>query len=329
MKFLLDINIPTLPKSIQYTDRILLTGSCFTEHIADRLIQHRFSVCSNPNGILFNPLSVADSLNGYLNGRLYVESELFYLNELWNSWDHHTRFSDIDAVTALKKINNEQAIAANTILNADWVMITLGSAFQYYLKEGNRPVANNHRAPGQWFEKKLLTIEAIVLSLSKTLHLLQEKNPKAQVLFTISPVRHIRDGVIDNNRSKSRLIEAVHELCQQFSFAHYFPAYELVIDVLRDYRFYDVDLVHPNFAATSFVWENFVSSCIEPETAGIMKEVLELNTAQNHRARFTETEAHREFCKKYAEKARSLQNLYPFMDLSNSIAHFEQSSSME
>lgn len=326
MKFQLDISIPLLPKPIQYSDKILLIGSCFTEHIADRLIQHRFSVCSNPNGILFNPLSVAASLNGYVNARQYEASELFYLNELWNSWDHHTRFSDMDAEQALYNINVEQSAATASIQEAEWVMITLGSAFQYYLKEGNKAVANNHRAPSQWFEKKLLSIEAIVAALSETLQLLQEKNPKAKVLFTISPVRHIRDGVVDNNRSKARLIEAVHELCAQFSFAHYFPAYELVIDVLRDYRFYDVDMVHPNFAATSYVWENFVQSCIAAETAALMKEVLEINIAQNHRARFPQTNAHKEFCSKYADKAKVLQAQYPFLDLERSIAYFEQSA---
>jgi hypothetical protein len=323
MKFQLDINIPLLPKPIQYSDKILLMGSCFTEHIADRLAQHRFRICSNPNGILFNPLSVAHSLKGYLMGRQYEASELFYLNELWNSWDHHTRFSDMDAEQALQNINGEQAAAAACIQEADWIMITLGSAFQYYLKEGNKAVANNHRAPSQWFEKKLLSIDDIVAALSETLQLLQAKNPKAKVLFTISPVRHIRDGVVDNNRSKARLIEAVHELCAQFPFVHYFPAYELVMDVLRDYRFYDVDLVHPNFAATSYVWEAFTQHCIAPETNEWMKEVLDINIAQNHRPRFAQTQAHQDFCAKYAAKARALQSAHSFLDLSDAIAYFE------
>ena len=324
MKFQLDISIPLLPKPIQYNDKILLIGSCFTEHIADRLIQHRFSVCSNPNGILFNPLSVADSLNGYLKGRVYQKADLFYLNELWNSWDHHTRFSDIDPASALLRINAEQSKAAAAIQEADWVMITLGSAFQYYLIEQNKAVANNHRAPGQWFEKRMLTIEEIKEALQSSLSLLHQKNPKAKVLFTISPVRHIRDGVVDNNRSKARLIEAVHSLCAQLPFVYYFPAYELVIDVLRDYRYYDIDLVHPNFAATSYVWEYFTQYCIENETFEIMKNVLEINTAQNHKPRFPNTMAHQEFCAKYAAKAIALQRAHPFLDLSETIAYFEQ-----
>ena len=323
MKLLVDINIPALRQPLRYTDKILLTGSCFTEHIADRLAQHHFRIVSNPNGILFNPLSVADSLSGYLQGRQYQGEELFYLNELWNSWDHHTRFSDIDRDTALNRINRTQSEAGNMIREADWLIITLGSAFQYYLREGGLPVANNHRAPGQWFEKKLLTIEKISSALSDMLTLLHEKNPKARVLLTISPVRHIRDGVVDNNRSKARLIEAAHELCSTFGFVHYFPSYELVIDVLRDYRYYDIDLVHPNFAATSYVWDTFMHTCIEEQTKQQMAAILELSTAQKHRPRFAGTQAHQDFCRKYAEKARELQYLHPYLDLSGPLAYFD------
>lgn len=322
MKFQLDINIEKPEQAIRYEDKILLIGSCFTEHMADRLAQHHFEICSNPNGILFNPLSVADSLNGYLMGKQYEERDLFQLNELWNSWDHHTRFSDVSLTNALAKINQEQAMASEIIHKANWVIITLGSAFQYFLKEGDKPVANNHRAPGQWFEKKLLSIDTIINALGTTLSALHDKNPKARVLFTISPVRHIRDGVVENNRSKARLLESVHSLCAQYTFAHYFPAYEIVIDVLRDYRFYDIDMVHPNYPATSYVWECFANNYFDEKTQAIMKEILELHTAQQHRPRFIQTEAHQNFCTKYAAQAIALQKAYPYINLSSIIAHF-------
>jgi hypothetical protein len=302
---MLSIDIPQLPRPITYTDKVLLVGSCFTEHISDRLQQHKFSVVSNPNGILFNPLSVASAIDGYMDGRRYSHSDLFYLNELWNSWDHHTRFSDINADAALKGINGSQTRAA-----------------EYYLKETGMPVSNNHRAPGQWFEKRLLTIEEIVASTSATLEKLFNINPAANVLFTISPVRHIRDGVIENNRSKARLIEAVHTLCAQFEKAFYFPAYEIVIDVLRDYRYYDIDFVHPNYPATAYVWERFVSSCIAPATAVIMKQVQEITTAKAHRPRFPQTDAHRKFRDDYAAKVKVLTDNYPFLNLSEEAAFF-------
>jgi hypothetical protein len=271
---------------------------------------------------LFNPLSVASSLDGYLDGRLYRKDELFYLNELWNSWDHHTRFSDINVDTALSNINRSQAAASAFIQDADWLIITLGSAFQYYLKDVNRPVANNHRAPAQWFEKRLLSIDDIVTALSDVLNKLFMANSYARVLFTISPVRHIRDGVIDNNRSKARLIEAVHLLCQEFEKAHYFPAYELIIDILRDYRYYDIDFVHPNYLATSFVWEQFVQSCIAPPTREVMQQVQEIITARSHRSRFPETEAHKKFLASYAAKATALMQQYPYLNLNGEVRYF-------
>ncbi len=319
---MLSIEIPQLPRPITYTDKVLLAGSCFTEHISDRLLQHKFNVLSNPNGILFNPLSVVSAIDGYLSGRQYSKNELFYLNELWNSWDHHTRFSDIDADAALNGINASQSRAADFISSADWVVITLGSAFQYYLKETGQPVSNNHRAPAQWFEKRLLAIDEIIRATAMVLEKLFSVNPAANVLFTISPVRHIRDGVTENNRSKARLIEAVHCLCDQFEKAWYFPAYEIVIDVLRDYRYYDIDFVHPNYPATAYVWERFVNSCISPETTAIMKQVQEITTAKAHRPRFPQTEAHRKFREGYAGKVKALSQNYPFLDLSAEAAFF-------
>lgn len=194
MQLTLKLDIPPLKQPISYADKLLLTGSCFTEHISDRLQQFKFNVLSNPNGILFNPLSVADSLDSYIEVRQYSKSDLFYLNELWNSWDHHTRFSDIDADVALERINDSQSAASAMVKEAGWVIITLGSAFQYYLKENGRHVANNHRAPSQWFEKRLLSINDIVTRLGVTINNLIAVNPGVRVLFTISPVRHIRDG---------------------------------------------------------------------------------------------------------------------------------------
>ncbi len=322
MQFTLSIDTPALPSPIVYTDNILLIGSCFTEHMSDQLQRHRFHICNNPHGILFNPLSVARSINSYIDGAEYTEADLFYLNELWNSWDHHTRFSNTDISAALAGINQSQTEAHHFILNADWVVITLGSAFQYYLKDNDRPVANNHRAPAQWFQKKLLSIAEIETSLTHTLEKLFAANAKVNVLFTISPVRHIRDGVVDNNRSKARLIEAVHNLCQSMANVHYFPAYELVIDVLRDYRFYDVDLVHPNFAATSFVWQHFMKSCISPAIYTTMQQVNEIATARAHRTRFPDTEAHRKFLSSYAAKTKALMTTHPYLNLKDELRYF-------
>lgn len=322
MKLQVPLHIPALPRPIRHSDHILLIGSCFTEHMASRLSAHKFRVLQNPHGILFNPLSVAHSLRSYAEARRYTEDGLFYLNELWGSWDHHTRFSHTDRAEALAGINAAQSAAADFLRRADWIVITLGSAFQYFLRDGGRPVANNHRAPGGWFEKRLLSIDGIIHELAAVLTDITRLNPSVNVLFTISPVRHIRDGVIDNNRSKARLIEAVHALCDQLPNTHYFPAYELVIDVLRDYRFYDIDLVHPNYAATESVWESFVPACIDPASVPLMAQLRELSIARAHRPRFPDTAAHRQFLRSHAAKVQQLQQAYPELDLSDEAAYF-------
>ncbi len=331
MKFQLPISIPPLSQPIRYTDRILLIGSCFTEHISGRLARLKFRTLGNPHGILFNPLSVAGSLKSYAQDHQYEHQDLFQLNELWNSWDHHTRFSHIDKNAALDGINASQSEAASFLREADWIIITLGSAFQYFLTENSNtsagrsagyPVANNHRAPGTWFRKELLDITSIQDALKDALGVISQLNPSAQILFTISPVRHARDGVVENNRSKARLIEAVHALCGELGHCHYFPAYEIVIDVLRDYRYYDIDLVHPNFAATEAVWEAFVSACIDAEAAPLMQQVKEIMTARSHLPRFPQTEGHRAFLRTYADKVALLAAAHPYLNLADEARYF-------
>jgi hypothetical protein len=314
MEFLLPLTLPKLPVRIAHTDRIMLLGSCFTEHMVGRLQKAGFRTESNPQGILFNPVSTAHAVQNMVAGRQWKGEELFYLNELWNSWDHHSRFSHIHKEAALLGINEEMKVASAAFLQTDWLIITLGSAFQYKRKEGNRPVTNNHRAPAGEFIRELLPTEDIVQIWEETLRQAWVQNPALKVLFTVSPVRHARDGAVENNRSKGRLLDAVHTLCERHPNAVlYFPAYEIVIDVLRDYRFYDVDLVHPNYAATQYVWEQFVASCISPEARPLMQELEQLAIAAAHRPRFPQTAAHQKFRAKMAEKRARIQTENPWV----------------
>jgi hypothetical protein len=308
----------------------LLTGSCFTEHIGNSLSELKFSVLQNPNGILFDPRSVCNSLISYIDNKQYKKEDLFYLNEVWNSWEHHSRFSNINADECLKGINQSQLQTHDFLNKADWLVITLGSSFSYRLTdESNNAsssrgegVANCHRAPSQWFNKHLLTIDEIITLLDTAYYRLIQFNQKIKIIFTISPVRHIRDGVIENNRSKARLIEAVHYMINKFSGLYYFPAYELVIDVLRDYRFYDIDMVHPNYPATEFVMEKFKENFIDGESQQLMEEVKKIVVARKHKAFQPETNAHKTFLKNHLDKAKELQSKYSFLDLKEEINYF-------
>jgi hypothetical protein len=202
------------------------------------------------------------------------------------------------------------------------VVITLGSSFSYRLTENAQPVANCHRAPAQWFRKHMMSIEEINTVLDNSLYQLFHFNPSLQVIFTVSPVRHIRDGVIENNRSKARLLEVVHHLVNKFDKLYYFPAYELVIDVLRDYRFYDVDMVHPNYPATSFVLEKFMKHFTDAEAQQAAAEVQKIMIARKHKAFHPATEAHKKFLQAHKQKAIELQEKYAFLDLAEEISYF-------
>jgi hypothetical protein len=329
MDFMVNIDIKKLPEPIRYSDKLLLTGSCFTEHIGNSLEEMKFSVLQNPNGILFDPASVCRSLISYIQNKQYGEADLFQLNEVWHSWQHHSRFSHTDKGAALQLINQSQQKAHEFLKEAKWLIITLGSSFIYRLKEPDSPtqiaeVANCHRAPAQWFNKYMLGIDETISLLDNCYHQLLRFNPDLNIIFTVSPVRHLRDGVVENNRSKARLIEAVHHMVNKFDRLHYFPAYELVIDVLRDYRFYDIDLAHPNYMATTFVLEKFSEASFEPGTRQLMEEIRKITIAKKHRAFQPQTISHQQFLSAHFEKTRQLKEKYPFLDLDAELDYFSQ-----
>jgi hypothetical protein len=228
----------------------------------------------------------------------------------------------MEAAEVLLNMNDFQQKAHDFLKQANWLIITLGSSFSYRLNEGGQPVANCHRAPAQWFKKHLLSIEESDTSLTKVIDRLQSFNPAIKIIFTISPVRHIRDGVVENNRSKARLIEAVQSIIEKHKHCYYFPAYELVIDVLRDYRFYDVDLVHPNYAATEFVFDTFKQHFIEEEAQTLMEEIKNIVTGYKHKPFQPETMAHQNFLKSYSEKVMQLKIKYPHLDFEKELYHF-------
>ena len=332
MDMMLNIDLKKLVPPISYRDKIMLVGSCFTEHIGNALGDLKFSILQNPNGILFGPDAVCKSLLSYAENKKYTEADLFQLNEVWNSWQHHSRFSNLSSGEAIRIINESQQQAHDFLQEADWLIITLGSSFTYRLTQQaattkhaiGDTVANCHRAPANWFTKEMLEVEDIKSMLEDCLKRLKEFNPKLKFIFTVSPVRHIRDGVVENNRSKARLIESVHYIDAKFESAYYFPAYELVIDVLRDYRFYDIDLVHPNYPATEFVLEKFAESCIDENTQQLMQEVKKIIIARKHKPFQPETKAHLQFLITHFEKAKLLQEKYSFLDLKEELVYFSQ-----
>jgi len=327
MKFKLTLEATPSESAIHYQDKIMLMGSCFTENIGAKLHRHLFEVKENPHGILFNPISVIGALQDYIEHKQYSTNDLFQLNDLFNSWHHHTRFSDITASATLEKINSSISDAHRYLKVADKLIITLGSAWLYSLTNdaphhAGLVVANNHKAPAKWFEKKLMDPVELSSQLRKIVTAIHALNSKIKIIFTISPVRHLREGLIENNRSKSVLIYAVHDVIANLKGVEYFPAYEYVIDDLRDYRFYAEDLVHPNYAATNYVWDKLVSTYFSEETQLIMAEVAELQLAKQHNPFNKASIGHQAFLQKSLVKTQVLQSKYPYLPMTDFISFF-------
>ena len=328
VKFKLSLAAKPSHNKISYPQKLMLVGSCFTENMGAKLQYHLFETLENPHGILFNPESVVNAIKDYIGHKTYEQDDLFLLNDVWNSWHHHSRFSGITKQEALDKINDSIHQAHTFLKSADHLIITLGSAWLYTLNE-NAPdsagliVANNHKAPSIWFTKKLMNANALQKKLYELVIAIKEFNPTLNIIFTISPVRHLREGLIENNRSKAVLIQAVHDVIASTSNTAYFPAYEYVIDDLRDYRFYSEDLVHPNYAATNYVWEKCIETYMDVTTQNIMKQIAEIQLAMQHKPFFAGSADHQKFIKSCIEKSIFLQDQYPHLPLQNHIQFFK------
>ncbi len=324
MQLLIANNIPPIHFPIVHHKPVMLVGSCFTENMGQKLVDRGFAIHQNPHGILFNPVSVIACLRDVMCKNIYTVDNLFYLHEQWHSWLHHSRFSGNTQQEALQKIN-ESIVDAHTFLQtAGHIIITLGSAFAYRHSELDMHVSNNHRAPSQWFAKELLDINYMAANLQQLVEDLIAFNPELKIIFTISPVRHLRDGVVDNNKSKARLIETVHNTVNNNSACcYYFPSYEIIIDELRDYRFYDVDMAHPNYAATAYVWEKFLLACIDNNCHSLLEQLYTINKASQHRSVNPISNAHQAFLINNINKCNLLQAQYKYLNLKNYIDLFK------
>ncbi len=321
MNFHLDFQIRPFTKKIQYTEELFFMGSCFAENMAMQMQLYKFKTILNPNGVLYNPVSIAEALNRYVSNDLLEEKELFRSNEVFHSWEHHSRFSTADAHQCLTKINTQINAAHQSLKNTGWLFITLGSAYVYTHKQSGKRVGNCHKQPSQDFTKELLTTTEIVETYANLITTFQSFNKQLKMVFTVSPVRYIRDGMVENNRSKARLIEAVHQLCDEET-VFYFPAYELLIDDLRDYRFYKSDLIHPNDQAIDYIFEKLVQAAFSPETNVLYEKIKDILKAKAHRVLQANSPAHQQFKSVYFERCKQLQKQYPQLRLKDELLHF-------
>lgn len=301
--------------SIDYQSPVLCIGSCFTQNIGHRLIDYKFSTLLNPFGILYNPFSIKNSLDLLLTDKKYAEEDLFFHQDLWHSFDHHGAFSHPTQSGILAHINTSLKNAQQFLKKTKILILTFGTSNVFIQKSTKKVVANCHKIPNTEFEKKRLSIPEIIAGLTPVLEKLKAVNPDIEVIFTVSPVRHLKDGLLENQRSKATLLLAIEALNQRLPFTHYFPAYELVMDDLRDYRFFEKDMAHPNELAIEYIWKAFQTTYFSDSTSSIFKQVKKIVQASLHRPFHAQTNTHQQFVKKQVEKIELLAQQYPFLKL--------------
>ncbi len=320
MEFSTPTSLPNYQVQATYNDKILLLGSCFVENIGKKLDESKFHVCINPFGTLYNPSSVASSIQTLLDGKIYKPTDLFKHGGCFHSFDHHSRFSSVDEEDCLHLINRQMSFASDYIKNAKFLFVTFGSAYIYRLKENNRVVANCHKLPDRKFIRELLTVEEITELWSELIQKLRKVNPDLRILFTVSPIRHLKDGAHGNQISKATLILAVQQLMERHpESTDYFPAYEIMLDELRDYRFYAEDMVHPSNQAIQYIWNQFVSCFMTSDTKEIMHQWEEIQKAMNHKPFQPESEAYQKFILQTMLKIEQITKKIPSFDTQNEL----------
>ena len=283
-----------------------MLGSCFAENIGSKFKYYKFQSLLNPFGVLFHTKAIETVLKKAINKEQYTDSDVFFYNEQWHCFDAHSRLSNTSRAQLLLNLNTNLELISKQINNATHIVITLGTAWVYNVISTNSTVANCHKLPQNEFNKVLLSIEEIKQSLQSIINNIKSVNSKASIVFTVSPVRHLKDGFIENTLSKAHLISAIHQVLNEEIF--YFPSFEIMIDELRDYRFYKSDMLHPNNTAIIYIWEKFITVWMTSEANNTMKEVENIQMGMLHKPFNSQSTAHQKFLDNLERSKLKLQN---------------------
>jgi hypothetical protein len=312
MKWRTEVEIAPGSDRIDYQDEILVLGSCFADHLGDKLAYYRFRHLANPFGVLFHPIPMGHLVERAIENRHFTKDDLFEHEGLWRCFEVHSRVAGTSKNSTLEGMNRAFDAFRKSLGQASHIVMTLGTAFAFRNLDKDLMVANCHKLPQQQFRRELSPVDELIHSLGNTLAAIRGINPSCQVLLTVSPVRHVRDGLVENQRSKAHLIAAVHHMALDANI-HYFPAYELLMDELRDYRFYKRDLIHPTEQAVDFVWEKFIEAWVDPAAIPVMQRVGAIQKQLAHRDVRTTEALRRDKNALLKEKAAALSAEYPFI----------------
>ena len=297
---------------IDYRSNILLIGSCFVENIGNKLEYYKFKNLQNPFGILFHPLAIERLIANALNNTGYTEDDIFFQNEQWHCFDAHSKLSNVDKNELLISLNEQIKSTHQQINQSSHIVITLGTSWVYKDITTEKHVANCHKIPQKQFLKKLLSIDEVSQSLNAIIGLIKSVNKEASIIFTVSPIRHLKDGFVENTKSKAHLVSAIHAVLslRAQSRCYYFPSYEIMLDELRDYRFYKEDMLHPNAIAINYIWEKFQQVWMSSEAQKTMSDVEAVQKGLRHKPFNKNSIAHLKFLQNLMQKREKLQSQF-------------------
>jgi len=315
MQFTTKIPISKFQNPINYNSKIMTLGSCFAVNISDKFQYYKFQITTNPFGILFHPLAIEKLIDFAVSEKQFAEKDIFFHNERWHCFDAHSDVSNSNKEDLIANLNEIVTSLQLQLQTASHIIITYGTSWVYRNIATQEIVANCHKVPQVAFSKEILSVENIKKSMQNTLDLIQKINPKVNFIFTVSPVRHLKDGFVENQLSKAHLITAIHQILQSeicnLQSAIYFPSNEIMMDELRDYRFYAEDMIHPNSVAIDYIWQRFSETAISEESHSIMKEVETIQKGLAHRPFNSNSESHQQFLSKLHDKMVKLQKQFP------------------
>lgn len=299
---------------IDYNSKLLLVGSCFSENIGNKLNYFKFQTTQNPFGILFHPKAIETFITNTINEKVFSEKDLVFQNERWHCFDAHSSVSSSDKNEILESLNSAIVSTYKKLKETSHIIITVGTAWIYRFIETDTIVANCHKIPQKKFLKELLTVDEITESLDAIIVLLKSIHKDINIIFTVSPVRHLKDGFVENMQSKAHLIAGIHATINAQKNIHYFPSYELMMDELRDYRFYAEDMIHPNTTAINYIWKKFADSWFSDEISSTLQEIDTIQKGILHRPFHKNSGKHQQFLKNLALKKEKMKSVYPFME---------------
>lgn len=308
------VDVPESVVKIKYENKLISLGSCFAENIGRKLDDACFEVDVNPFGVLYNPLSIRNSIELLIENKRFTEADIFENRSLWQSFSHSSLFSDSLPEGCLNKINSRLEKASELLKESDFMLITFGTAWVFEECESGRVVSNCHKLPANYFVRRRLSVDEIVSGYSVLISKLQQLFPNLYIIFSVSPIRHWKDGPHENNLSKSILLLAIDLLREQFEQVQYFPAYEIQMDELRDYRFYASDMLHPSEVAVDYIWQRFSETYFDEPTSKIKKELEQLSADLSHRPLFPDSMEYQKFQANITNKQKELIARYPFLE---------------